>query len=576
MKNINFECTKLKKMSDTELIEYCKKIRESLIESIMLNNGHFSSSLGAIEIILAMHVVFDCSSDNFIFDIGHQADAHKYITNRENQIANYHNNDNSVFLDYKNIFDKYDSGHSSTSIAIATGMRIAEEHKNINNYSISLIGDGAFNGMAFASWNNLLLSTNNIVIINDNGMSISKNVGIYSNLLKENKQIISKIFNNNNFFKKSNFLEFENFILLTAVDGHDLIKLVKIFETAKKYSKPVIIHIKTIKGKGFELAEKDKDGSFHFYSENSIKKYESSNLDKQLIKLAKWNNEWLLFNPATILGSKIKNMFSEFPGRCYDVGINEEISLLFAAGSALKKTPAVVVAYSSFLQRGYDQLNHDINRLNLNVNIFVNKTGLHKIGATHHGLYLLNLCRNLNNFILLEAHSLELQYELMKWSLEYNGPTILRLIEKNEYQPIKNQKKYDIKIGKWYFDEFKENIKIIIISYGYLYNFSNKFAKNNPEIAVVNAIFLKPLDTMLLRRIINYKIIVLEEQFSNSGLGSFINEFYNSENILVNVNIVALENKLTSFSYGKSAYKTAKFDENSITQRLTKIIEKSD
>ncbi len=563
----------IKKLSLPELLKYTDVIRNQLIKKITNNTGHFSSSLGCIEIIVAMHYVFDALNDNFIFDIGHQSDAHKFLTSRYDEIAKYHHNDSSVFLDYKNDLDKYDAGHSSTAIAIATGMRISDRINNKNNYSISLIGDASFNGLAFSSWNNIALSTNNIVIINDNNMSISKTVGILHNLLKKIKNDNKNILNPEFIVKNKGYYEFDDFIIVSNVDGHNLEKLINLFQVLKNQSRPVIIHIVTTKGKGHLLAEQDQTGDFHYFTSNEISAPKHSVLEQQLIDLAKNNNNYVLYNPATTKGSGLVNLFAQFPKRTFDVGINEDTALLLACGSALKKIPAFVPVYSSFFQRAYDQLNHDVNRLNANVNIILNKTGLHAIGATHHGIYDINLARNLNNVVIVEPNSHALQNQLLKWVIKHPGPTILRTLKDSlRYEPFSTSLPTII-LGKWPTVKIGVDIKNIIISYGELYNLANEYSANHKNTIAINAIFIKPLDQELLLQIKDYNIIVLEEQLPNSGIGSMINDFYLQHQIKIDLTIIGLDFKNLNTTFGKNLYHKAKFDKIDIITKLNKLIQ---
>ncbi len=567
-----FNYKEIKKLSLAELADYSTVIRNQLIKKITNNTGHFSSSLGCVEIIMAMHYVFDALNDNFIFDIGHQSGAHKFLTDRHNNIMEYHNTTNSVFLDYKNNLDKYDAGHSSTAIAIATGMRIADKTNNKNNHSISLIGDASFNGLAFSSWNNLSLSTNNIVIINDNDMSITKTVGILHSLFKVLKLSHKNIFNPEFIVKNKGYYEFDDFIIVSNVDGHNLAKLISLLEGFKKQSKPVIIHAVTIKGKGYPLAEKDKTGDFHYFKSDKIDHTYVSILEQQLIELAKDNN-FALYNPATIKGSGLTNLLSELPEQTFDVGINEDTALLLACGSALKKLPSFVAIYSSFFQRAYDQLNHDVNRLNLNVNIILNKTGLHAIGETHHGIYDINLSRNLDNIVIVEANSHGLQNQLLKWAYDFSGPTIIRSLEdKIKYPALNNNNLSVVKFGEWFMPKITSAIKNIIISYGQLYNLALDFSKKNHNTIVINAIFIKPLDKITLLKIKDYNLIVLEEQLPNSGIGSMINDFYLEHNIKTDLSIIGLDKKVLKQAYGKNLYQKANFDKLNIISRLNKLI----
>ncbi len=561
----------IKNLSLSELTTYSNKIRNTIIEITTKNSGHFSSSLGCVEIIMAMHYVFDAENDNFIFDIGHQSCAHKILTNRIDEVSKYHFDAVSVFLDYHNKFDKYDAGHSSTSIAIATGMRIADALNKKTNHSISLIGDASFNGLAFASWNNVLWSTNNIVIINDNNMSITKTVGILHHLLQQLKITNNSILNADFLIKNKGYYEFDDFILYSNVDGHDLKTLITVLSAAKLVNKPVIIHAITIKGKGYPLAEIDQTGEFHYFDQT--KKLTISHLDKQLIALAKQYHNWVIFNPSTIKGSGIVDLFNKFPQRCIDVGINEDVALLMACGSALKKTPAFVAIYASFFQRAYDQLNHDINRFDVNVNILLNKSGLHPIGETHHGIYDINLCRNLDNVTIVEANNLNLQKQLLEWALLHPGPVIIRTIENLKYLALKNDHVAKISLGSWSYPTITNNDKIknVIISYGSLYNLASNYSNELLDTITVNAIFIKPLDEKLLLSIKDLNIIILEEQLINSGLGSLINEFYFNHNIKINLSIIGLTQENLKAAFGKNLYQKAQFEKNDIINKLNKL-----
>ncbi len=567
----------IKSLSIEELEDVATQIREFLIESISKTGGHLSSNLGIVDVTLAMHYVFSSPNDKFIFDVGHQSYVHKILTGRIKQFAQ--------LRQYKGIagfqkrkeseHDPWEAGHSSTSLSAALGMSVARDLKHEHFQIVPVIGDGALTGgMSFEALNQIGSEQRKMVIIfNDNNMSISKNVGAidqnftrlrtskpYNALKVDLKDALSssKIGNDvlnsmksiknavkRNVVDTSIFGEL-NLDYIGPVDGHDLKRLIKVLQIAKEHDGPIVVHVVTKKGKGYSFAENDVEGKWHGVSQFDPKtgislskmpaghKSWSEVISTTLCDLAKENKDIVAITPAMIGGSKLNNFFTQYPQRSFDCGIAEEHAMTFAAGLAASGIRPFISVYSSFLQRAYDQINHDVARMDLPVVIGVDRCGLvGEDGETHHGVFDIAMLRHIPNMILSQPKDSKEAQNLMYTAFQQNHPFVIRYPRGNT--PYKKVEEYtSIRIGSWTKWTSELGNRLCVITYGDCVDKVISKAKvNNLPISVVNARFFKPIDTEMLEAIcqLSIPVIIFETDIKIGGLGSAILEYTNDHGI---------------------------------------------
>lgn len=557
----------LKEQNIKELRETAESIREFLIESISKTGGHLSSNLGIIELTMALCKVFDFPKDKILFDVGHQSYVYKVLTGRAK--------DFDTLRQYKGLsgfqkraeseYDCFEAGHSSTSLSAAEGMAIARDLNNENYEVIPVIGDGALlSGMSFEALNNIGSRKNKVIIIfNDNNMSISANVGGVSknfNRLRTNehylsfKAILNDLFDKGTYRKnigeillkikntiKKQFVNtsyFGDFNLdyLGPVDGHDFKQLIAALETAKSKKESCVVHVITKKGNGYKYAEEDKTGKWHGVSPfdvetgKPLKTNKENELSYSAIVADTVRNEMLenenivTITPAMISGSCLNDVFKSYPDRCFDVGIAEEHAVTMASGLALANKKPFVAIYSSFLQRAYDQLNHDICRMNLPLVIGVDRAGIVGAdGSTHHGVFDVALLNNLPNMtICMGKDGYETANLLHSAFNEYQGAVAIRYPRGNtEYL----KKDYElIPYGSWTIQRIDLNDKAIVITSGPLVD---EVLNNIDDVTVVNARFIKPIDKAMVDQLVslNKPIIVFTNEMKNEGLATNIENY---------------------------------------------------
>ena len=562
----------LKELDIKVLIELCKEIRTFLIENISRTGGHLASNLGIVETCVAMHKVFDSPKDKMIFDVGHQSYVHKILTGRANRFSTLRQFEGLSGFQKRNEseHDCYEAGHSSTALSSGLGFALARDYNGENHHVISIVGDASLmSGISLEALNTIGEKQSNLIIVlNDNGMSISKNVGalsetltkmrtssVYTNTkrvvrssLQKNKTgdvLYHGISNLKNSLKKnmveSSFFGDFGIDYLGPVNGHDLHQLIQTFETAKKHNGPIVVHICTTKGKGYKFAENDASGKWHGVSAFNVRTGEvlkktpedvcswSEWISESLCRLAANNQDILAITPAMIAGSKLENFQKQYPKRLIDCGIAEDHAAVLASGLACAGKRPFLSIYSSFMQRAYDPINHDICRMDLPVVMGLDRAGLvGEDGATHHGCFDIQLLRSLPNIILSQPKDALEAQNLMYSAFNQNHPFVIRYPRGNVEKV--NEEFSSIEIGKW--SEYKtgENPKVYVITYGndvdLIYS---KAIANNLDISVINARFFKPLDTEMLDMIASNKlpVIVFETDILAGGLSSAILEYYN-------------------------------------------------
>jgi len=526
----------LKKLTIKEKEELAEDIRKYIIEIVSKNGGHLASNLGVVELTLALESVFDVNKDKIVWDVGHQTYVHKILNGRKEEIKNIRKlNGIAGFPKTKESeTDCFNTGHSSTSVSAAMGMAKARDIKHENNSVIAVIGDGALTGgMALEALNHIGSSkTNVIVVLNDNEMSISKNIGGINMLLtklrarklytvsnKSGKKILEKIPVVGNFIIKivrrakkgikqliipKMFFEDIGFKYLGPIDGHNIEDMELIFKRAKELDEPVLIHVLTKKGKGYKPAEDEPD-KFHATSPFDIetgkaKKQKSKDYSKafgeKLVELAKNNKKIVAITAAMKDGTGLAEFANEYPDRFFDVGIAEQHALTFAAGLAIEGMIPFVPIYSSFYQRAYDQVIHDICMQNLPVVMCVDRAGI--VGAdgeTHQGILDLSFFKVIPNLTIMAPKDFQELQSMMEFAVELNKPVVIRYPRGGEAEQKFNTHNY-IRYKRCEFLTTGKDVAIVAIGnqVSKAMNIFRKLKEMNISAEVINARFLKPFD----------------------------------------------------------------------------------
>ncbi|MFD1176259.1 1-deoxy-D-xylulose-5-phosphate synthase [Paenibacillus puldeungensis] len=569
----------LKKLSLEQLTPLAAEIRQFLIEKLSVTGGHLAPNLGVVELTIALHYCYNSPQDKFIFDVGHQAYVHKILTGRMDRFDTLrkHNGLCGFVKRSESEHDVWEAGHSSTSLSAAMGMALARDLKGEQHRVIAVIGDGALTGgMAFEALNHIGHEKKNLMIIlNDNEMSIAPNVGALHNYL-------TKIRSGRNYLRAKDEVEqllkripaiggklaktaermkdslkymmvpgvlFEELGIkyLGPVDGHDLPGLIESFKQANNVNGPVLVHVLTTKGKGYTPAEED---SHKWHGLSTPYKIETGQLIKAvgnptytdvfgqtLIELAGVDERIVAVTPAMPGGSGLVKFGERFPGRMIDVGIAEQHAATMCAALAMEGLKPVFAVYSTFMQRAYDQIVHDICRQNANVMFAIDRAGfVGADGETHQGVYDIAFMRHIPNIVLMMPKDENELRHMMKTALDYNdGPIAYRYPRINVPGVPLDEELVSIPIGSW--ELVREGDTVTIIAVGPMVQVAEEAAemlkRDGVSVAVVNARFLKPLDEDMLLKLANgaSKIIVLEEASQAGSLGSAVLEFYAAHDI---------------------------------------------
>ena len=551
----------LKKLSRSELVTLCDEMRDFIIESVSKTGGHLSSNLGVIELTVALHYVFDCPQDKFIWDVGHQTYPHKILTGRKKKMGSLRALDGiSGFPKIsESDYDIFGTGHSSTSISAALGMAEALKKKNLDHKAIAIIGDGAMTaGMAFEGLNNAGDSKNNIlVILNDNDMSISKNVGALNNYLaklmsgnfygsikRSSKAVLSAIPPMLEFAKRAEehvkgmvipgtlFEEF-GFNYIGPIDGHDLNALVDTLNNLKALQGPQLLHVATQKGFGYEPAETDPN-KFHGVGQFSL----SDGAQPLKIKKATYTDifgDWIVdmamidkklcaITPAMLDGSGLNKFSEKFPDRFFDVGIAEQHAITFAAGLACENYKPVIAIYSTFLQRAYDQLIHDVALQNIPMLFAIDRAGIvGQDGPTHSGSFDLSFLRCIPNILIMAPSNENECRQMLFTGFKFKGISVVRYPRGPGPGSAIKSKMTAIPIGKA--EVIRKGRTIALLAFGNMLEEALK-AGDKINATVVNMRFIKPLDIKLIRDLgSSHKLLVtLEENTISGGAGSAVLE----------------------------------------------------
>lgn len=607
----------LKEASVKECQVLGEEIREFLINSISKTGGHLASNLGVVELTIALHKAFNSPEDKIFFDVGHQCYTHKILTGRANEFNKLRQyNGLSGYQKFEESeHDVWEAGHSSTSLSAALGMAIARDLNNEKYHVVPIIGDGALgSGMALEALNNIGSEKRNMIIVfNDNNMSISNNVGAmtkgfarlrtekrYNSLKQEMKTALNKtdvgknVLNGlrgiRNIVKEQVvdagiFGEFD-IDYLGPVDGHNIRDLINAFEVAKNHEGPIVIHVLTKKGKGYKFCEEDSVGKWHGVGPFNIATGKplvgnegkliswSQVISDALYELAKEDEDILVLTPAMIAGSKLEKFFAKYPERSFDCGIAEEHAVTLSAALALSNKKPFLSIYSSFLQRGYDQLNHDVCRMNLPVVFGIDRAGIvGEDGDTHHGVFDISFMRSLPNIIMSQPKDAKEANNLLYTAFNQKQPFSIRIPRGSTES--NNDKFEKIEIGSWSIFNDKEYNKVVVLTYGPdVDKILNKILVNNLPITVVNCRFFKPLDNNMLEYISNKKLktIIYETDILIGGLGSAILEWANDNKKDMDIVRFGIDDQFVTFGSVNQLRKDLGIDINSLFDVLLNLI----
>ncbi len=541
--------TDIKNLTFKEEHILSNEIRQYIVECCSTNGGHLSSNLGDIELTLALHKAFSFPKDKLLFDVGHQCYTHKILSGRS--LKNFRKKGDITGFQNRNEgpYDVFDAGHSSTAISSAMGLALARDINKEDYNIVAVVGDAALSsGLSFEALNNLKeLNHKVIIIINDNNMSISKSVGALHQKLQElrvsdkymkasksyrtklQKNILTRFFfkvtkSIKDAFKflffRANFFEDLGVIYYGSVDGYDFKQMDKVFKKAQKTNKTVVIHVSTIKGKGYEGVE-SHSSSWHSVKPFDLKTGRSlcakdNSLTTQteiyaskLTELLEKDKKAVVISPATSLGSKIDDLFKMYPNRCIDVGINEEHALTFASGYALSGNHAYVSIYSTFLQRGYDEINHDIARSDVPVTILVDHCGLvGQDGMTHQGIFDESFLINMPNMAVAMAKNPSQAKKLFDFASTYAYPLSIRT-PLDRMVNVETEEN-DIVLNKWEIDNELGKDKVVISFGPKLQELENQ----NLDVTFVNAIFQSALDEEVISKVMKAKEIIIYNPYA--------------------------------------------------------------
>jgi 1-deoxy-D-xylulose-5-phosphate synthase len=624
LQNINNPAD-LKKLDRSQLHQVCDELRQYIIDVVSVHGGHFAASLGVVELSVALHYIYNTPYDQLVWDVGHQAYGHKILTGRRDQfITNRKYKGISGFPKRsESEYDTFGVGHSSTSISAALGMAMAAKYKGENRKSIAVIGDGSMTaGMAFEAMNHAGVADSDLlVILNDNCMSIDPNVGAlkeyltdistsqaYNKMRDEVWKMMGKLPVGKTFSremaskfessvkgmvsKSSNLFESLKFRYFGPIDGHNITKLVDTLQDLKNIPGPKLLHIVTVKGKGYSLAEKDQTkwhapGLFDKVTgEIYKKKYEMPQPPKYqdvfghtIIELAEQNNKIMGVTPAMPSGSSLKFMMEKMPHRAFDVGICEQHAVTLSAGLATQGLKVFCNIYSSFMQRAFDQVVHDVAIQKLPVVLCLDRGGLvGEDGATHHGCYDIAYFRCIPNMIISapmnEQELRNLMYTAQLDNVKY--PFVIRYPRGEGVMPEWNTKFEEIQIGKG--RKLKDGQDVAILSLGHPGNFAQTAIRElrtegiNP--AHYDVRFVKPLDENLLHEAFSKynKIITVEDGTVSGGFGSAVLEFMAKHNYKAEVKILGIPDRIVEHGTLKELYRECEYDAKAIADTVRFLV----
>ena len=617
--------TDLKKIGKEQLHQVCDELRQYIVDIVSVHGGHFGASLGVVELTVALHYIYNTPYDQLVWDVGHQAYGHKILTGRRDNFAtNRKYNGLSGFPKRaESEYDTFGVGHSSTSISAALGMAMAAKYKGEDRKAVAVIGDGALTaGLAFEGMNHAgVADADVLIILNDNCMSIDPNVGALKeyltdittsqtyNKLKDDiwkalgklpvganfsREIASKLEQTIKGFvsRSSNLFESLNLRYFGPIDGHNITKLVDTLNDLKNIPGPKLLHIVTVKGKGYSMAEKDQTkwhapGLFDkITGEIYKKKFDAPQPPKYqdvfghtIIELAEKNKNILGITPAMPSGSSLKFMMDKMPERAFDVGICEQHAVTLSAGLATQGMRVFCNIYSSFMQRAYDQVIHDVAIQNLPVVFCLDRAGLvGEDGPTHHGAYDIAFMRCIPNMIVSSPmNESELRNLMYTSQLESTtSPMVIRYPRGEGMMADWRTEMKEIKIGTG--RKIKDGIDVAILTIGHPGNFAAAAIRNvkaeglNP--AHYDMRFVKPLDANLLHEVFSKfeKIITVEDGTVVGGFGAAVLEFMANNNYRAQVKMLGIPDSIVEHGTPKQLHKECHYDEEGITNAVRQMM----
>ncbi|MCP4075131.1 MAG: 1-deoxy-D-xylulose-5-phosphate synthase [Gammaproteobacteria bacterium] len=604
--------------SDLRLLEpqqlplLANELRQYLISSVAKTGGHLASGLGSIELTIALHYLYNTPNDRLVWDVGHQCYPHKILTGRKHQMdgLRLHGGMSGFPKTTESEYDHFGVGHSSTSIGAALGMAIAAKALNIQRQIVAIIGDGGMSaGMAFEALNHAgSLDTNLLVILNDNEMSISPNVGamskylsrilsgsFYSHMRAGSKKVLSQIPSAWELAKRAEehlkgmvvpgtLFEEMGFSYLGPIDGHDLPSLMQLLTNLQKLEGPRILHIVTKKGKGYEPAEMDScrfhgTGPFDITSGKTIKGTTEDKVQSYtqafsswLVKKARDHQDIHVITPAMREGSGLVDFSRQYPDRFHDVAIAEQHAVTLAAGMAIDGLKPVVAIYSTFLQRAYDQLIHDVAIQHLNVLFAVDRAGIVGAdGATHTGNFDISFCRCIPNMLIMTPANTEDLFALLNTGFDFNGPALVRYPRDNCLKTDAINTVKSIQIAQSELIRGGNNIAILV--FGPFLKIATELAETF-DCSVVNMRFVKPLDEQQLIKLSqnHSHFFCLEDNAEIGGAGSAVNELISQQNLNVKCSLNGLKDNFPEQGTRDQVLQQNKLDIEQLSVKIKSII----
>jgi len=597
----------IKNLSRSELKLLAKELRSFIIDSVSKTGGHLSSNLGVIELTIALHYVYDCPSDQIVWDVGHQTYAHKILTGRKDQMHTLRKKDGISGFPRRSEskFDSFGTGHSSTSISAALGISEAFKINKSKHRAIAVIGDGAMTaGMAFEGLNNAGNTENDLlVILNDNDMSISKNVGalnnylakllsgkLYGGIKRSGKAVFSKVPPMLELARKTEehvkgmvipgtlFEEF-GFNYIGPIDGHDLDTLIDTLTNIKSLKGPQFLHVATKKGYGYNPAEINPNkfhgiGKFNPQNGKIDVKKEFKNFtgifSEWIMDAAKKDPKLCAITPAMSDGSGLNEFSKKYPKRFFDVGIAEQHALTFAAGLACQNLKPVVAIYSTFLQRAYDQLIHDIALQNIPMLFAVDRAGIVGAdGATHSGNFDLSYLRCIPNIIIMTPSDENECYQMLKTGFQHNGICVVRFPRGHGNGTQIDKKLNLFTIGKS--KKIRDGKKIAILAFGPLLHTALQVAEDL-DATLVDMKFVKPIDERMIKNCANnYDLIVtIEDNSILGGAGSAVLEIISMNDLKCKTLCLGIPDHFVEHGTQEEIYKLCGLDKNGIVKKIVK------
>ncbi len=557
--------TDLKKININQLPELCSEIREKLLTTVMDNGGHLASNLGVVELTVALHYVFD-DVDKIVWDVGHQAYVHKLLTGREKEFATLRKKDGiSGFPTIEeSIYDVFGVGHASTAISAGLGIAKARDIQNHSFDVVAVVGDGSLTGGLSYEGLNSIGDTKMFIVLNDNNMAIDKNVGSatknlskvrvskkYLRLKKNTKKFLSKLpligkpllkmgtkMVRNIRLKKLHNIYFENFNIryIGPVNGHDVKELIfYLREIKNNIDKPTVLHVITKKGKGYLPAENEPNKFHGISSKNALSSITMSKIvGSTLCDLAVDNPKITVITAAMADGTGTADFRTKFPDKFFDVGIAEEHAVTFSAGLAVQGMKPYVAIYSTFLQRAYDQIIHDVCLQNLPVTFCIDRAGfVGEDGQTHQGLFDICFLSSIPNIKILAPSSSKQLKQILIWSATQYSPIAIRYPKSEMLLPKEFSADFDANHWAVFGDKYADFVILAVGNNALLASINAMEELKNEKISlcVVDAYFVKPLDEYLLQTLKNAKLIItIEEGMLTSGFGSMIDTYFSNKN----------------------------------------------